>query len=349
VSLYKQKGSKYWWYSFVFNGRHIQASSKVTNKKEAQTIEAARRTQLAKELVGIVEKPKAKPRSVSDLLDALKADYELRGKGTVTNLSLFRVVKGEFGKSMADRLTDEDVTGYIERKRKEKLADSTIANRLQILVQAFKHAKLTAPLIPTLSCDNVRSGFLTPAEFEVLRGYLTDDLQDFALFGYLTGWRKGAIQKLEWSDVREGKVYLRAKHSKNGRPYFVPINDDLKKLLGRREAARTVEGEGSSVSLCSLVFHRHGLPVKDFDKSWRTACTKAGCQGLLFHDLRRSAARNLRRSGVAESVAMRITGHETNSMFRRYSIVDEQDLTEAMEKVSNYNQAERAKVVAIAK
>lgn len=144
-------------------------------------------------------------------------------------------------------------------------------------------------------------------------------------------------------------MYLRAKHSKNGRPYFVPVNDDLKKLLERREAARAIESRGSNVTMCSLVFHRDGLPVMDFDKSWATACKKADCEGLLFHDLRRSAARNLRRSGVPESVAMRVTGHETNSMFRRYSIVDEADLTEAMEKVGKYNEAERAKVVAIAK
>jgi len=52
---------------------------------------------------------------------------------------------------------------------------------------------------------------------------------------------------------------------------------------------------------------------------------------------------------VSESVAMRITGHETNSMFRRYSIVDEEDLTEAMQKVQKHNEAERAKVVQIAK
>ncbi len=52
------------------------------------------------------------------------------------------------------------------------------------------------------------------------------------------------------------------------------------------------------------------------------------------HDLRRTAARNLVRAGVAEPVAMRFTGHLTPSVFKRYAIVDETMLTEGAEKLS---------------
>lgn len=84
----------------------------------------------------------------------------------------------------------------------------------------------------------------------------------------------------------------------------------------------------------SLVFTRPcGNPVRDFRKTWRTACVAAGVPNLLFHDLRRTAARNLRRAGVAEGIIMKIGGWRTRSVFERYAIVSQTDIAEAMRKL----------------
>ena len=69
---------------------------------------------------------------------------------------------------------------------------------------------------------------------------------------------------------------------------------------------------------------------------------KAGVPDLLFHDLRRTAARNLRRAGVAESVAMRITGHKTRSLFERYNIVDEEDIRDVERRVEFFQAQEES-------
>jgi integrase len=74
--------------------------------------------------------------------------------------------------------------------------------------------------------------------------------------------------------------------------------------------------------------HR-GERIAEFRKAWRVARRKAGLPGLLIHDLRRSAVRNMERAGIPRSVATKITGHKTESMYRRYAIVSDADLREA--------------------
>ncbi len=63
--------------------------------------------------------------------------------------------------------------------------------------------------------------------------------------------------------------------------------------------------------------------------------------GIIPHDLRRCAARNLSLSGVREQLAMKITGHKTNSMYRRYRIVDEDELRQAQEQQQAFLKIQR--------
>lgn len=77
------------------------------------------------------------------------------------------------------------------------------------------------------------------------------------------------------------------------------------------------------------LFARGSKPIKDFRETWKQACQGAGVPNLLFHDLRRTAVRNLRRARVAETVIMKITGHQTRSVFERYNITDHSDTQEA--------------------
>ena len=282
-------------------------------------------------------------------------------------VNLIATVRKELADRWADALTTAALTEYISGLRKpqkpkqkgrrsKSLANSTIKHRLQVLSSAYelenaareeaKLHSLTVPRFPKLSEDNARSGFLNRAQFDVLYSHLPNDLNDFALFPYITGWRRGAVASLEWSDVRDGNIYLRGVKSKNGKPYFVPILGELVELMKRHEQARSVETP-KGIVLSNFVFHRNGEPILEFRKAWATACKKAGCPGTLVHDMRRSAARNLIRSGVDKDTVKMVGGWKTDSMLSRYNVVGEADLRSAMERLAKYSEAESEKVVVI--
>jgi integrase len=328
---------------------------------------AASVTQLAGGEVGIDEKPAPERRTIGQLLDALKDDFEVRGKASVKNLNLIAIVKTDLADQWADAFKSKDVTKYVASlqkpaksktgRRTKGLANSTIKHRLQVLASAYELEntnrdqaeidRLIVPRFPRFEEGAPRSGFLNPSQFEVLLSHLPEDLRDFCQFAYLVGWRKSAVAGLEWSDVRDGNIYLRSVLSKNRRPYFVPIEGELVSLIERRKQARSIETP-HGVVLSNLVFHRDGARIAEFRKSWGTATKKAGCPGTLFHDLRRSAARNMIRSRVTRDVAKKVGGWKTDSIFSRYNVTDEVDLQDAMRKVTQYNEVEGQKVVTMA-
>ena len=100
-------------------------------------------------------------------------------------------------------------------------------------------------------------------------------------------------------------------------------------VIERRLAERRLDS--------ALVFHNgKGKRVGDFYTTWERALVRAKLPKFTIHDFRRTAVRNMIRAGVARDVAMAISGHETDSMFRRYNITDERDLAEAMAKRAVY-------------
>ena len=98
---------------------------------------------------------------------------------------------------------------------------------------------------------------------------------------------------------------------------------------------------------CEYVFHRNGKSIKSFRKAFKAAAKDVGYPALLPHDIRRSAVRNFRKSGLSEDDGMMLSGHRTRSVYVRYNIRDEQDAINAMDKAQEYSkkEAQNRKVV----
>lgn len=117
---------------------------------------------------------------------------------------------------------------------------------------------------------------------------------------------------------------------------MLALEGELWEVITGQWIARTYRRTGRTDAVSALVFHLGGLPVREFRKSWASACKTAGTPGMLFHDLRRTAVRNMVRAGVPERVAMSISGHKTRAIFDRYNIVSEADIRQAVTKTQAY-------------
>jgi len=213
------------------------------------------------------------------------------------------------------------------------MAPATLRRELAVLKRMLRLASprlARIPLVDMPRVDNARQGFFEEAELQQILSHLPAHARNLVEFLYLTGWRSGEAARLQWSDVDWGRRTVHLQDSKNREPRVFPFkyHPRLAEVLTRqRQLVSDWEREHSSI--CTAVFHWRGRPLHKLRRSWQNACRAAGLEGRLLHDFRRTAVRNLIRAGVQQAIAMKITGHKTDSIFRRYLIVDEEPLAQA--------------------
>jgi integrase len=336
--------SAVWRLKYRAGGRIVRESSGTENQQEARRLLRLREG-AAEE--GKVTLPRADKVTVRELTDDLKTEYAANGRksGDRLEFSLAHLLP-VFGDRRALRVVPADIEAYKAQRQKEGAANATINRELAALKRAFslavKGQKLpSAPYIKKLQENNVRKGFFERDQFEGVRRHLPADLQPLVTVAYHTGWRKEELLTLQWNqvDFKEGTVSLEVGDTKNtdGRTvYFTP---ELRACLeAQRAASEAVQRKTGRI--IPWVFHRAGRPILDLRGAWQNACRKAGVPGRRLHDFRRSAVRNMERAGVSRSAAMKVTGHRTESVYRRYAIVDAQAMREAAQKMAAFSEGQ---------
>jgi len=328
-----------WWFKWTGDDRlrHYRSSGST----ERSVAEDMLRAELDRKAKGLAPSPDPRLCLVDDLLEALEARYTTEGRRSIDRLrfssdQLLRLFKGV----QAIRVTGADILRYSQLRLKEQAAPATINRELAALRAAYRlgldNDVITAmPRIKLLPENNVRKGFAEAKQVDAICKRLKLDVADGVRFALVTGWRRAEVFSLTWSQVdwNGGFVRLEPGTTKNKEGRSFPITPVLRTLLEHRQEL-TRRCERAQARIIPLVFHRSGRRIESFRRSWRKACERAGLPGLLFHDLRRSAVRTLERAGVPRSVAMKLTGHKTESIYRRYAIVAESDLRDAGAKLS---------------
>jgi integrase len=278
-----------------------------------------------------------------DLVKDYLTDYRINNKRTVDKAErCARYLLKEFGGMRATDITTPKIKQYIQKRMDEGVANGSINRELSALKRAFSLAARCTPpkvaqipYIPMLKENNVRKRFFEHGDFLALRDALPDYLKGFATFGYRTGCRVSEISNLTWSQVNrdQGIITLNPGETKNERGRMIYLDEELKVIIEKQWKARK---KGSKLIPYVFLNPTGDHRIKRFDKAWKTACKKSGIGRRLFHDLRRTAVRNMVRAGIPERVAMMISGHKTRSVFERYNIVSDNDLRIAAQKQEAY-------------
>jgi len=277
---------------------------------------------------------------VGDLIDLVIEDYEFRRlrSAAVVKWRAEAHLRKAFGKVRAAKLSQDHIKRYVAQRRSEGATDATINRELAIVRRGYTlGAQQDPPLvhrqpyIAKLDEDNVRQGFLDASAYTALLAELPERLKALCVCAYHVGTRKGELRKIRWDqvDFEALTIRLTKRQTKGKRPRTVPIYGDMLPWL-EAQKERCPQG-------CQWVFFHHSRPVGAQLRGWREACERAGMPDLLFHDLRRSAVRNMERAGIPRKVAMEISGHKTESVYRRYDIVSSDDLQSAAKKLAEFH------------
>lgn len=340
-----------WWVHYSFEGKAYRESSRSTERADAETL---LKEKLGKVLSGQFQGPEAKRTTFDDLVSLVEQDYERNQRKSSDRMQrAVKALRQTFGFSYAKQITFKHLDDYATERQRDGIANATIRYELAMLRKAFRLAKkrgmvATTPEFPSLTVNNARTGFFELDDFAAVRANLPAHLQPVVTFAYLTGWRiRSEILPLQWQqvDFKAGTVRLDPGSTKNGEGRMVPFAalPELADLLRQQwERTKALRARAENLTPIPWVFHRNGKPIKDFRGAWHNACLAAKVPERIPHDFRRTAVRNLERAGASRSAAMKITGHKTESVYRRYAIVSEADLSEALRKLGRLHEHDAA-------
>ena len=377
-SLFTPLGSAVIWCQYYANGQRCRESTNTRNQRQAESYLRAR---LAEVNTGTFDASAAKV-TIAELAIDYFADLRNNGAKDVyhTELRWKKHLEPRFATLKAKQLTTKLLRSYITHRLEQGAGNGTINRELSALQRMYTLAYEESdpprvnrvPYFPRLKENNVRKGFVEVAQYERIAAECAAvGLWMLGIFelGHTYGWRDSEVTGLRVDQVDLFNKGIRLWHgeTKNNDGRLIEMTTPVFELLCRCLAGKQPD---------DFVFlHDDGSPIRDFRKTWWGVCVRAGlghylCRkcskittankcgcgatlneaqlkyvGLLFHDLRRTAVRNMVRRDVPEHVAMMISGHKTRAVFDRYNIVSEGDLKEAARKIEQGAQEEKAKLI----
>jgi integrase len=322
-----------WWIKYRGAGKVFCESSGRPTKNVAKLLLERR---LAEVRTNQFVSPSSRRLTLSELYNGLIAEYKRRGKKTTAWVEARWKHRLEpfFGSVRASEVSTDLLNRYIDKQQADGLGDATINRDMAAIKRAFSLAYHCSPRkVQEMPCfpDRLteplpRKGFVDEAGYSALcknAGHLW--LRSLLALAYSFGLRKEEMLGMKVEQIDLPSRLIRLQETKNGEPRKIKMTGEVYTLI-----QQCIVGKAPA----DCVFTRaSGKPVKSFRGEWDKLVIAAGLPELILHDLRRSAVRNMVRRSIPQQVAMAISGHKTPSVFARYNITSERDITAAADMI----------------
>lgn len=370
-SVFRHKGCRRWQIQYYVDGKPVREATGQTSRVEAQKILTDRLNAVAHGQPITV-----RPVRVHELYQHLLRHNTSNGRPTDKarwTLHLAPV----WSNVLASRITSAMVLEYRNHRSEQGAATATVNRELALLRHMLRLGHqdgliAAAPHVKLAPEQNTREGFVSDAKLDELRRAAKELwLRAFVELACVYGWRRGELLGLRVAqvDFAANLIRLAVGSTKNKKGREVPLDAWPAARVLLQESCRGKKPDAH------VLTRPVGTPARDVRCAWRNLCCAVGLgrwvcstpkcdveqakqgrcpkckarawkyRGLLVHDMRRTAVRNLRRAGVAEQVAMSISGHKTSSIFRRYDIVNNDDKVLALQQLQKAQAASSGKVV----
>ena len=273
---------------------------------------------------------------ISGLLPLMEADYLHQGFKSWDDAKARweHHLQKPFGEMLPSEITTDALSAYVKKRLGEEAEPGTVNRELSVLRRMLKlgHAAgkvQSVVAFPHLKETNIRQGFIEQCEYDLLAAQAHDvGIRGMLATGYAFGFWRGELLSLRVRqvDLANGTIILDRSQCKNDRVKLVCMTSEVKNIL-----SLCVQGKEPGDAVFTW---QDGRQIRDFRETWRRLFVDAKLPPRLFHDLRRSAVRNMVQRGVDRDTAKKISGHATDSIFSRYNIVSLENFRAAAVKIS---------------
>ena len=356
--VFRRPDSPVWWIKYSRNGKVYRESTRTDSEDKAGKV---LRKRLGEIVTGTFIGPQTERVRVSELAEDFLREYRINGRKSLDDVTTRwnAHLKPFFGVLRAVDVTTQLLARYVDSRQQQGGSNATVNRELAALKRMYRLGHQSTPPkvfrlpnFPKLKENNIRKGFLDDAQFRKLVEGAELWFRALVECGRTYGWRVSELLSMRVGqvDLAQRVIRLEPGTTKNNEGREVVMTDAVYNLLSACVIGKSADN--------SVFTRKNGNPVRDFRTTWENACVFAGvgtlvcascgstkvsgqrCEkckakqtkysGLIFHDLRRTAARNLRRAGISETVIMKIGGWKTRSVFERYAIVNRSDIADAM-------------------
>ena len=342
ASIYKRKGSDYYYYCIVSGGKKYQGSTKTSDKKSAKLIAESLQTDLAREQHNLPSLNKTVVKFTTVFDDYIK-NQNVSEKTVEIRITASKHFLPIFADKDIKNISQLDIENYLFKRKNEILnLPKNLSKREQDI--SFRLANIEIATLYNFFNYCIKKGYIdkNPCsgikklnELSRLKTLSDEDIQkliagstnkltkDIITFLIYTGCRKGEALNLKWDDVDLKNNVIAIKGTKTKYDRYIPMSKPLKSLLSH--IAKNQD--------CLYVFQRNGQKLTDFKRSFHTACKNAGLKDLHIHDLRHVFASKMVMNGTSLFITGSLLGHRTTEMTKRYSHLVPETLKKAVDDV----------------